>query len=621
MSEELVPTAASASSRRKEINWLQLSLLVIVVSIPYVNSFEVPFIFDDLRNIANNPEIRHLWPRPAESNFTHYRRPVGRHTFALNYWWGRQEVWGYHAANLAIHLVAACLLLMLVKEALSDERNASSWRMAAGPLALAAAMIWAIHPLQTQSVTYIVQRFESLSALFLLGTLWLLVRGTRASVAWPWYFGSLVAYSLGIATKETAGAIPLVALLFDRSFLSRSWSEVVSRRWGYYLGFLPAIIWFLTRFEAPQGDLATLSKGIGWWEYFRSQPGVILHYLRLAVWPDQLCLDYNWPIATNWWTIAACGVPLIVLLGASCWALFRWPRIGFLGMTFFLTLAPSSSIVPIADLAYEHRMYLPLAPLIILTVLVLYQVCIWLCRTEFQSVRAVMAITCILALLLGARTWQRNCDWASPRKLWESNVAIAPQSYRAQANLAMILLEAGETERAISHLQKSIAIKPTAVAYRNLGLIHRDRRELDQAEKCFLRALQDRPSYAPASLDLARMFSESQKWPQAVSRFQATLALEPKSPIDIIDRAAVLDELGSALARSGDLPAAVRVFRQAVTAEPRFAVGYLHLAMASLDQGDLSTADEAARTLLRLKPDSKAARELLDKIEARTAQR
>ncbi|MFN0016743.1 MAG: tetratricopeptide repeat protein [Pirellulaceae bacterium] len=620
MTDNLEPDAHSIAARIRNQSWIRYAVLSIAVSAAYANSFLVPFTFDDVRNISNNPEIRHLWPRPEESNYLHDRRPVGRHTFALNYWWGRQDVRGYHAVNLAIHLAAACLLMWLVNDAMSNARNSLNWRRAAGPLSLAAALIWALHPLQTQSVTYIVQRFESLAALCLLGTLCLLARGTRASVAWPWLAASLAVHSLGIATKETAGATLWVALLFDRTFLASSWMEVIKRRWLYYVGFLPAIGWFMMKFSTPQNDLGYLSKGIRWWEYFCTQPEVIVHYLRLTLWPDQLCLDYNWPIATNWWTIAACGVPLILLLGASCWAIVRWPWMGFLGMTFFLTLAPSSSIVPIADLAYEHRMYLPLAPLAILAAMGLWIICQRFCRTDVQAARALLTAAGVLALVLGVRTWQRNNDWGNPRRFWESNVAIAPQSYRAQANLASILLAAGETERAVAHLEKSIAIKPTAVALRNLGQIQRDSRKLEPAVESFQQALKLRPSFAPASLDLARIFAQEEKLPRAVAQYEQTLAIKPQSPIDLVERASALDELGSCQARCEKQREAAESFRRAIEAEPRFVAGHLHLAMVSLELGDLKTAAEEAQAVLRLKPGSKAARELLEKIGARTAQ-
>ena len=354
----------------------RLGLLVLVAGVlVYCNSFDGSFVFDDGPDIVDKEEIRRLWP--IWGHLARGSRPLVDLSLAINYHIGQLDVWGYHAFNLVVHLLAGLTLFGVVRRTLLLEGLRSSFGRSAHWLALAVSLIWVVHPLQTESVTYVIQRAESMMGLFYLLTLYGVIRGSRSQWAWWWYAGAGVACALGMSSKPVMITAPFVVLLYDRIFLSRSFAAVLRRRWGLY-AVLVASWLVLARSGIIQGvlnpDPRPPTVGLGYqgfspMEYAFTQPGVILHYLRLSFWPHPLCLDYRWPVETAPLAIAAPALVILALLALTVWALWRRPRLAFLGAWFFLVLAPTSSIIPIQDVAFEHRMYLPLAGVVVLVVI------------------------------------------------------------------------------------------------------------------------------------------------------------------------------------------------------------------------------------------------------------
>jgi hypothetical protein len=201
--------------------------------VAYHNSFHNPFIFDDHGNIVENVLVRQPltnWRQLLASD-----RWLATLTLAGNYALGGLDVRGYHAVNLAIHLLAGLVLYDLVRRTLLLPGLAPRFGRGAPELALAVALLWLVHPLQTESVTYIIQRSESLMGLFYLLTLYCLLRGTTARRGLPWYVGAVLCCGLGMGSKQVMVTAPLLALLYDRAFLALSWGTLCRRRWGLYL--------------------------------------------------------------------------------------------------------------------------------------------------------------------------------------------------------------------------------------------------------------------------------------------------------------------------------------------------------------------------------------------------
>lgn len=451
------PTSAAASPWHpwKGSAHLGLQLILLIATcIIYFNSIDGAFVFDD------NNYIKQDGIEPVGQ-----RRWIGQLTLEWNHRWGGLDPTGYHLVNIAIHAAAGITLFWLVQVTakLFDPKRAG---IRPEYLAFAVSACWLCHPLQTESVTYIIQRFESLASLFFLLTLLGVANSAkhRGVKAWAWGSLAVVACSLGLATKEIVAVAPLVALLYDRTFLADSWRQVVRRRWLIYAMMLPAFIWLAMKMQSkflPGADAAnkTIGFGIGkvqWNEYLQTQPQVLLHYIWLTFWPRELVLDYAWPIARTPGEIVPAAIIIVLLLSASVWALWKHSPIGWLGISFFLILAPTSSFMPIADLAFEHRMYLALAALIAVVVLGCHELLKRHCPTHLQQRVAAVAFLIVIATL-GARTIRRNEDYRSGIAMWQSVLASAPKNIRAMNNLAICLQEAGRDAESIPYLRQAWA--------------------------------------------------------------------------------------------------------------------------------------------------------------------
>jgi len=437
-----------------------------------------------------------LWPPTWFSG----QRPWFYLSLALNYSAHELDPFGYHLFNFAVHLAAGLTLFGLVRRTLALPNVAERYRDRADSIALIVAAIWLVHPLNTSAVTYIVQRCESMMGLCFLALLYFTLRGATASRSWPWYTLAAAAFYAGIGSKEVMAVSPLVLLLFDRIFLAGTWRELVHRRWGLYMAIALPFLWFLPglirRFASP-GGTATAGiafKGVTPWEYAISQPGVIVHYLRLSIWPQPLCLDYGWPVARTWQQIVPPAIMIGTLLVASFWALIKRPMIGFLGISFFIILAPTSSFMPIKDLAFEHRMYLPLICFVLLAVLAIdtvlkrIETLSGFSRSFFQRLVPLLFIGCIA--LFGWMTWQRNRDYASGEKMWLAVLKIAPNNPRAHFSLSTELAGQGRLIEAQAAVNRALELDPQdASAIYVLGKCHVELNQWDEAERRFEESL------------------------------------------------------------------------------------------------------------------------------------
>jgi len=520
-------------------SWQCLALAVLAAAgiAVYWNSFSAAFIFDGIHFIRDNEAIRRLWPFELDLG---KNRPLGFYTFALNYAVGGTNVWGYHAVNLAIHVVAACLLFDIVRRTLSSSRLAEQYAKHAWGLGLAAALLWLLHPLQTESVTYIYQRLESLMGMFYLATLWCFIRAIDARWRYLWYAASVVCCALGMATKEVMVTCPLAVLWYDRVFVASSWREMLRRRGAYYL-FLAGTWCVLAAVVASAWDryekTGVLVQNFSALNYAWSQPGVILHYLWLTFWPDHLCLDYDWKIPLDVVKIVRTGLILAALLAAVVWCMVRRPALGFLGGCFFLILGPTSSFATVRDLAVEHRMYLPLAVPVVLVVLLGYE--IWRNWTtqlfsksaanSFVAQIAPLAVFLLVAVALGWRTFVRNEDYQSNLTIWRSTVQQRPLNLRARSSFSHALYqEANDKEGALKLLSETIRLAPTyAPAYYIRGNIHKNSQEHELAVKDFSRAIELLPKKLDARLGRGLSYMALGKFDSAIEDFTDAIELEP----------------------------------------------------------------------------------------------
>lgn len=506
----------TAKPERQLVKWRfvrpALCCLAIVAAglVAYSDSFGGPFIFDDTGITGLVGVKKHLVRRILTGS-----RPVVDFTFALNYSLGGLDVRGYHQLNLAIHLLAALTLFGVVRRTLELPAVARRFGEARSTwVAFCIALLWALHPLLTQSVTYLVQRAESLMGLFFLLTLYCFIRAAVSQRPAAWRVGAVAACALGMGCKQVMVAAPPVALLYDRCFVAGSFREALRRRWKLHLAL--AATWLIlagsicVAFERHPVSAGFALPEVSPLRYARNETGVILHYLRLCFWPSRLCLDYGWPITVS---IPATVPPAIVmgaLLAATLWALIRKPMWGFLGAWFFLILAPTSSFMPIRDLAFEQRMYLPLAAVVALAVVATLLLGERLATRLFASeerrrrVRraAGVALVLPLAVALGWRTYVRNLDYRSAISIWNAATEVSPLNWRAWSNLGELLLDVGRYDEAKADCAEATRLNPnSADAFNNLGLAYAAMNQLKEALRYYDEALRLNPNDCDACIN------------------------------------------------------------------------------------------------------------------------
>ena len=565
-------------------------LLVAAVCSVYANSFGGPFVFDDALSIVENPTIRQLWPLnqvlspPSGQGLTVEGRPLVNLSFAFNYAISGTAPWSYHAVNLAIHALAALTLFGLVRRTLESLRSRSA------PLvAFSAALIWAVHPLQTESVTYLAQRTESLMGLLLLATLYFFQRQQ--------FFWSLLACALGMATKEVMVVAPLLVVLYDRTFVAGSFRAGWDRHGKFYLAL--ASTWLLLAFlvlgAGNRGGTIGSAAGITPWDYALCQSCAVLHYARLALWPSPLIFDYG----TDFVSLAAAAPYLVVdllLLTATGYALSRRPALGFIGAWYFLILAPTSSIVGgTRQMLAEHRIYLSLAALTVLAAIAAQ-------RTLGR--RWWLAPLCA-ASALGAVTIHRNADYASAISLYRDTAAQRPANGFARYNLGQAYAEAGRHAEAITEFEIAARLMPAAAAVPfNLGNSFVALARSTEAQAAFTTALRLNPRYPKAHYNLGNLLLERRDLSGALEHFRAVVDLDPS---DLAAR----NNLGGVLLELGKPADAVEHLNFAAHAQPDAFEAHFGLGNAFLLLGRHDEAVREFEAVLRLRPDLALARERL----------
>ena len=585
--------------------WLGPALIVVALIAAYANSLNAPFLFDDAGAVIDNPTIRRLASldvlRPPADGSTTTGRPLVNLSFALNYALSGERVWSYHATNLALHIAAALLLFGLLRRTLPALSSQLSALNSEG-IALAAASLWALHPLQTESVVCIAQRTEVFCGVFYLLTLYAFARAAENPIAASrrWQIISVAACLAGMATKEVMVTAPLLVLLYDRTFVAGSFAVAWRARRGFY-GALAAtwllLAALLVQSAGARGASAGFGLGVSSWSYLLTQCEALTRYLRLALWPHPLVVDYGTAVVRSpadvWWQ----GLVVLALLGGTMWALGRRPALGFIGATFFLILAPSSSFIPlVTQTMAEHRMYLPLAALVSGAVIALG------IRWPAGAKVAIPA----LALVFGFATVARTRDYRDALTLWGTTVAHYPSSARAHHNFAFVLHAAGRTADAHAHFARAVELDPGYVtALTNWAVALLSEWRFPEAIERFERALALAPrragaaksaaALADAHVELARLLERERRAAEAEAHYETALQLVPEN-------AAAHAQLGLLLARAERLDAAAQHLREAVRLAPADADTQANLGNVLLLQGRPRDAIEHYEAALRLRP-------------------
>ena len=604
--------AAPSTPNRRPL--LRTALLVFAAAIVYANSLSAPFIFDDEAAIVANPAIRSLssaWFQPANTPLA--GRPVTGLTFALNFAANELDGSAYRATNIAIHVACALLLAALVRRTLTRSRIAPRFATVAPDLAFASALLWVVHPLATDAVTYITQRTESLMALCYLSTLYASARAADGRSRWP--IAAIVACAIGMGTKESMVTAPLMVILYDRIFLFETFRAAVAARWRLYLGLL--VTWLVLASllaTSPRAGSAGFTTGVSVWTYMLNQSVMITRYLRLAVWPTDLVITYGAPFQYSLSDVLPQFAIVVALLLLTFAALWRSAPAAFLGVWFFVTLAPSASFVPIAtEVGAERRMYLPLMAITTAVIIGIY--CVRHLRERVPRPLASLGLA-IVATTLGIATIARNAEYQSWLTLAETTLERWP-SDAAYAAVGGELSRLGRDEEALPSLR--LGARSNVRAQYNLGVTLYNLKRYDEAIRALEVLVAEHPMLeeAPwARRVMARAYAAQSRWPDAIEQLRMTLAMTPH---DAEARGLLVDAYnrhGVELAQAQQFDQAIAEFRSALGYDDRNVSARLNLATALFDAGRLDEALDHARRALELNPADADAHHLVGKLLA-----
>lgn len=454
-----------------------LLILVAVTLLAYWRSFQVPFQFDDNDQIVNNRVLR---VRTAAELLSWGRSRILPYlSFALNFAVGGLDPFGYHVVNFAVHLVSAVLVFLLCL-ALCDAPRLRETALAKHRMlfALSAGLFFAVHPLQVQAVTYVIQRVAAMAAMFYLASVYFFVRGLLSDglAKRRWAFGASALMALGaFFSKENSFSLPLALLLVSLCFFPKPRVAQLARIGaGFGLLALAIPLTWVTIWRPPADPTRPLSSigerlqsilqagqpSVGPLEYFFTQCTVLPRYLGLVLFPRGLNVDHDVPFQHGPTLPVLAGAALLVALAVfALTAGRRWPALRFAVLWFFVTSSIESSFLPIADPMVEHRMYLPMAGLAVAAGG-------WFCAAwqRFRAPAAIVGVA-LVAAMAGA-TIARNEVWRDPLRLWLDTVSKSPNKARVNANVGIILHQKGKPEEAIPYYCRALEIEPDSSRYR-----------------------------------------------------------------------------------------------------------------------------------------------------------
>ena len=620
------------SPQRKHIDFvwhtaIPASLLAIVTVAAYWKSMHYDFQFDDIANIQKHFDIRHY---SLSGLFFSGSRWMSYWLNSLYYKIGRFDPFAYRIGNLLIHTLNGLLIFFLTRSALIRSKKESFFSEHALGIALVTGLLFLLHPVQTQTVSYVIQgQLEGLATLFILCMLYVYserAHSTDAATQWVLTAALLGLAAFSCGTKEIAIISPLLIALFDwffisqgdvRSFTSRLWLLALLSLTivGWYIYFLkPAFFTDILGFKIIAknniGNVITHNPQdtITPWIFFISQFKVIIHYLWIFLWPFNISVEYDWMLVKGFFSLD-CLVPLAALLAIAFFiiqALRRNPTntLCFGALWFFICIAPRSSIIPSPELLVDYKTYMASYGWLFILATAIIAGAQWLIpllsSISFmrQQHHAFIAIALLLALPLGFFTQRRNTIWSSGKDFWWNIIEMAPGKARAYNNYGVELSQQFKMyAESIPYFEKAIAMdNKYPDPCNNLAVAHSYLGNTDAAIEALKRGLQINPHYPEGYNNLASFFLQKKMYDQAEKVLQHALKLRPYYGKAFFN-------LGRVYLETQQLEKAWECFRDACTkGDLDNALGFSTFAKISLSMQKYQDAIFAYKRTLELEP-------------------
>ena len=529
------PKNKNQSNNNTVFNWIGVITIAILGMLIYANSFDCSFQFDDKHNIIDNEAIKSLANFKQMWDINHSRF-LAFYSFALNYHYGLLNVWAYHFVNMIIHLINATIVFwtvrLLFKSPALKEHSLSQHQSS---IALVTALLFVSHPLATGAVTYIVQRMASMVALFYFLSIALYIKGRleTAKTSYIYFAGAVTSFLLATLTKENAYTIPFAVILVELFFFSTkkivinfSDKKVIFSLLGIIAFLIVTISSFSLSIFNPLPPTTFNTTTITSSNYFLTQLSVIAKYIQLLILPIHQNLDYDFPIANSIMdgTTLVCGIFLVLLLGLAIY-LYNKNRILSFGIFwFFLTLSIESSIIPISDVIFEHRTYIPSFGYFLILTCLIYQ---------FVYQKNKNLTTLLFVLLIGSNTIlasQRNKVWKDELTLWSDANSKSPNKARPLINLGYAYGKLQQWDKAIIAFSKVNELEPNyhAAAYYNLGVAYWTTGQKEKSLENYTLAIKVDPKYADAYYGRGVCYYYLNEQDKALADYSSAIKLLPR---------------------------------------------------------------------------------------------
>ena len=590
-----------------QIRWHRLLPfgLIFVGLVVYINSLEGQFIFDDEADIRDDPIIRSLWP--LAPMFIDARRPLVTLSLAVNYALDEWRPPVYHLFNLAVHVATGLALYGVIRRTMMLPAFRNRFEKTSSWFAFVVTLLWIVHPMATQAVDYVIQRSESMMGMFYCITLYCGLRSVGSKVAPLWYTLATLGCGLGMLTKEVMVTAPVMVLIFDRTFATGSFFASLRQRRGLYVPLAATWGLFLLMGDPTLADQPTVGFNEGLvapFAYLLTQSEVICHYLLVSLWPNwphSLVFDYMWPPARSMSAVWPYLVTILLLLAGTGGALWRRSWLGVIGAWFFLILAPTSSFYPIADLAVEHRMYLPLAAVMAVVVIVGWRVLKAVAEEPRRTAIAVLVVVAA-AFVMSVGTIRRNAEYRTAASLWQTVTDRRPQNPRAFFSLGIALRQEGRLVAARESLDRAIDLSPNhAGAHNERGGVWLDLGDIGRAQADFEQAVSLLGSSDADELrgtlhyNLGLCMMKQDRLEDAVARFGVAIELRE-------DFANAYTNLGAVLLKQGKPEAAVEMNRKVVELDPDSPSAQVNLGHSLIKAGHYEEGVKKYRRAIELAP-------------------